>query len=369
MSEQTADLRKYRIELPNLIDDMDLSVYAFRLYVHLRRRAGAAADGYCAESQRELATACKMSRGAVQDALEELMKAELICVEKSKYGKSSPDRITLSDLWARNYKTFSGQSVDATRSTVDATRSTVDATRSTMDATRSTVDATRSTMDATRSTMDATRSTVDATRSTMDATRSTVDATRSTIEERTIEVTSKEKTKEEEYRADAPPLPAKTQPDNEPQPEPKPAPAKTTPAKRKPLMVTLPEGWEPSASLLAWAADKFPTVDAADETERFIDRVTRDGAVYADWDAAWRTTIRNAHRYTGERAARGGYGSGQGAPTRRLTTTEARQEEELARIREKADRIRSRIPSDEPMQSAPRSLAPPPMQAMPHRRN
>jgi hypothetical protein len=34
-------MRKYRIEIPNLIDDAGLSVYALRLYVHLKRVTGA----------------------------------------------------------------------------------------------------------------------------------------------------------------------------------------------------------------------------------------------------------------------------------------------------------------------------------------
>ena len=36
----TGSLHPYRIELPIMIDDMRLSVSAFRLYAHFKRRAG-----------------------------------------------------------------------------------------------------------------------------------------------------------------------------------------------------------------------------------------------------------------------------------------------------------------------------------------
>lgn len=109
MASETPDLRKYRIELPNLIDDMDLSVYAFRLYVHLKRRAGAASDGYCNEGTRAIADACKMSLSSVSSAKTELLEAGLISIERAKHGTSSADRITLTEMWTKNYEHFSGK--------------------------------------------------------------------------------------------------------------------------------------------------------------------------------------------------------------------------------------------------------------------
>jgi hypothetical protein len=102
------DMRKYRIELPNLVDDMDLSPYAFRLYVHLKRVAGGGNDGACWESTRTLASKCRMSAGQISKAKQELVNKGLITVEKRK-SASGPDSdyITLADMWAQNYTAYS----------------------------------------------------------------------------------------------------------------------------------------------------------------------------------------------------------------------------------------------------------------------
>lgn len=66
----------------------------------------------------------------------------------------------------------------------------------------------------------------------------------------------------------------------------------------------LPEGWQPSAELLAWAAEKAPHVDPERETERFTDhwrgKPGRDGRKL-DWDATWRNWMRNAEDRQGPR--------------------------------------------------------------------
>ena len=51
------------------IDDSDLDVYEFRLYAHLRRRAG---DGEVWEKQENMAATCKMSRKKVNETLKSL---------------------------------------------------------------------------------------------------------------------------------------------------------------------------------------------------------------------------------------------------------------------------------------------------------
>ena len=50
-----SDLRKYRIELPNLYDDADLDPYEFRLLAHYKR------VGRCTEGTRTTAAKCHMS--------------------------------------------------------------------------------------------------------------------------------------------------------------------------------------------------------------------------------------------------------------------------------------------------------------------
>jgi hypothetical protein len=65
--------------LPNILDEMDLSPYAIRLYFRIKRRAGE--DGKCWENSRNLAMGCKMSRSMITKAKRELEQAKLITIE------------------------------------------------------------------------------------------------------------------------------------------------------------------------------------------------------------------------------------------------------------------------------------------------
>lgn len=97
-----SSLHRYRTEIPNLIDEMDLSVYAFRLYVRLKRVAGD--SGRCFYSTRQLAEQCRMSVGAVSKAKQELIAADLIRIERD--GEWERDNITIVDLWPANFAYF-----------------------------------------------------------------------------------------------------------------------------------------------------------------------------------------------------------------------------------------------------------------------
>lgn len=105
------DLRKYRTELPNLIDDSDLSVYAYRLYGHIKRRAGAN-GGRCYEGARKMAEHCKMSVGKVVDAKKELAEKHLIKITPGDPKTSTPDTIRIIDIWAQNYARYRPRSPD-----------------------------------------------------------------------------------------------------------------------------------------------------------------------------------------------------------------------------------------------------------------
>lgn len=94
----------YRTEIPNLIDEMELSVYAFRLYARLKRVAGD--SGQCWESTRTLADACKMSVGQVCKAKQELSDAKLIRLERREHKKT--DLISIEDVWRHNFARFAG---------------------------------------------------------------------------------------------------------------------------------------------------------------------------------------------------------------------------------------------------------------------
>ena len=99
------DLRSYRTEIPNIVDDMDLSLTAFRLYIHLKRVAGDTGASW--EGVRRLADACRMSVGAVRSAKAELEAAGLITVEHG-VGEQA-DTITINDIWLENMLRYSGR--------------------------------------------------------------------------------------------------------------------------------------------------------------------------------------------------------------------------------------------------------------------
>ena len=97
----------YFISIPNMIDDMELSVHAFRLYAHYKRRAGD--SGVCFESTDTLAKHCHMSMGTVSKARKELIKAKLISVtrEKNKFGGKPKFVVTITDIWPENMAKYS----------------------------------------------------------------------------------------------------------------------------------------------------------------------------------------------------------------------------------------------------------------------
>lgn len=118
-------------------------------------------------------------------------------------------------------------------------------------------------------------------------------------------------TKAEEEAKDCAALPPKT-PDP-PAPEvprlfpdpPKPEDQKP-PAKVSPIGCRIPEGWKPTAADLAFAAEKRPDIDAADEAENFRDfwnAKTGADARKADWSATWRNWIRKANGRPNSRAS------------------------------------------------------------------
>jgi predicted transcriptional regulator len=97
--------RPYRTEVPNLIDDMDLSVYAFRLYIHIKRVAGP--NGTCYEGTRTLAEKCRMSVGMVSGARQELIEKGLIAQvgERTTRGGTIAEYSPV-DIWQENYESY-----------------------------------------------------------------------------------------------------------------------------------------------------------------------------------------------------------------------------------------------------------------------
>lgn len=102
------DLRKYYTQIPNMIDDLDLSMIAFRLYVHLKRVTGE--SGVCWQSSGTLAKACGMSTGAVSKAKLELALAGLIVITKKKDHLKAYHEIILVDIWRQNIEKYASLS-------------------------------------------------------------------------------------------------------------------------------------------------------------------------------------------------------------------------------------------------------------------
>jgi hypothetical protein len=109
-SEETR--RNNYASIPNIVDDMDLSPYAVRLYMHIRRRIGETPAGeddkVCFESTTNLGKYCKMSKGQIFKCKKELKESGLIFIEKKhvKHGEFASDVITLRDIWRVNEQYF-----------------------------------------------------------------------------------------------------------------------------------------------------------------------------------------------------------------------------------------------------------------------
>lgn len=97
--------KKYFTQLPNMVDDLTLTVYAFRLYVHFKRVAGD--NGACWQATETLARSCGISRSMVSKAKGELNRFGLISVEKRRGPHGWYDWITITDIWKRNMDFFS----------------------------------------------------------------------------------------------------------------------------------------------------------------------------------------------------------------------------------------------------------------------
>jgi hypothetical protein len=110
--------RSYFTIIPNLVDDLHLTPYAFRLYVHLARVVGNGAK--CHQGTRYMSELCCMSAGKISSSKAELDKAGLIAITrmKSTRGGKPYDEIILLDLWERNAEYFKSKKLDSKRKQV-----------------------------------------------------------------------------------------------------------------------------------------------------------------------------------------------------------------------------------------------------------
>jgi hypothetical protein len=106
-----SDLRKYRIELPNLYDDSNLDVYEFRLLAHYKR------VGRCTEGLKTTAKKCKMSQAQVSEKRKALHEKGFIVMNQ----KPLPDNkgysyvIFVVDKWLENFEKYSKMATPSPR--------------------------------------------------------------------------------------------------------------------------------------------------------------------------------------------------------------------------------------------------------------
>lgn len=86
--------------VPNMVDDMNLSPQAFRLYIHFRRVAGE--SRVCYQSGKTLSAICNMSTGMVSQAKKELVDAGLIRSTAKIGPTGNYCEVTVIDIWQRN---------------------------------------------------------------------------------------------------------------------------------------------------------------------------------------------------------------------------------------------------------------------------
>ena len=100
--QDDGDLKKYRIELPNLYDDSDLDPYEFRLLAHYKR------VGTCTESTRKTADICRMSSAQVSIKRKSLRGKKFITMLKVPISKLEYSyKITVIDRWMENFTKYS----------------------------------------------------------------------------------------------------------------------------------------------------------------------------------------------------------------------------------------------------------------------
>ncbi len=97
------DLRKYRIELPNLCDDAELDPFEFRLLTHYKR------VGKCTESLETTAKKCCMSEGKASQARQSLADKGWISLQRVEMDKTRYRFIVrVVDRWIENFARYSG---------------------------------------------------------------------------------------------------------------------------------------------------------------------------------------------------------------------------------------------------------------------
>ncbi len=105
-------MRDHFTIIPDLVDELDLDTYAYRLYGHIRRVTGER-GGVCWQSTATLASKCQMSAGKVSEAKRILVACGLIRIRKRSAPGGKRDHITVVDIWTRNRAHFAAKAPPA----------------------------------------------------------------------------------------------------------------------------------------------------------------------------------------------------------------------------------------------------------------
>lgn len=101
--------------------------------------------------------------------------------------------------------------------------------------------------------------------------------------------------------------------------------------------VPLPSGFVVSPKMEAWAREHAPAVDWHTQTDQFRDHHTAKGSTMRDWEAAWRTWMRNSQQWSRSTDGRRN-GNGNGNRLDRQYDALQRKHEELLAREEAQDR-------------------------------
>ena len=109
--KNNGSLHNYRTEIPNIIEELGLCPFEYRLYCHYKKVAGD--RGSCFETNAKTAEICNMSVTSVKEKRKSLAlprdkiggKSLIIVTErKRKDGNHAPTLIEIVDIWPDNFK-------------------------------------------------------------------------------------------------------------------------------------------------------------------------------------------------------------------------------------------------------------------------
>ena len=85
----------YSFEIPDFIDDMGLSLYAYRLYGHFKCVCDNSSDGKCSDDARTIREKCRMTSAQIEFAKSELIARGVISFRRAVPNANQPEIVTI----------------------------------------------------------------------------------------------------------------------------------------------------------------------------------------------------------------------------------------------------------------------------------